>query len=387
MTKYSIITDVTQTIPVRNVPIFIYFLVGSMIGITFGLIVAQYRQIATEVMQPHHPQSSATFEHLIDTGRSAANVQAMAKDNAHTFENDTVAQKLYGSIRILCWILTTPSNHLSRAVHIKRTWGKRCNKLVFISTAGDAQLDAVALNVSHDTVATQWGKTKLALKHIYDNYRDDADWFLKTDDSTYVIVENLRYMLHAYATSDPIYFGYKMRGPDELKQGYFDGGPGYVLSQNALHRFAMAQQQRARDDTCNWYSNAGAEDVELGKCMEAVGVVAGDTRDELKRGRFFLGQPEDHLMATAHAGSLDRTKSAWYRLMSGLNCCSDHAISFHHIRGGAMYVFEYFLYHLRSYGLTAFPQALPRKVDFNEVTAQLSNERPDAVSAPTMTTN
>jgi hypothetical protein len=45
------------------------------------------------------------------------------------------AERLAKEVRILCWVMTSPSNLETKAVHVKATWGKRCNILLFISSA------------------------------------------------------------------------------------------------------------------------------------------------------------------------------------------------------------------------------------------------------------
>ena len=123
-------------------------------------------------------------------------------------------------------------------------------------------------------------------------FRNEADWFLKADDDTYTVVENLRHMLEPYNTSKPWYFGCRFK--PYVKQGYMSGGAGYVLSKEALRRFV---KQGVTDKTgviCK-QAGGGAEDVELGKCMENLGVKIADSRDALGRGRFFPFVPEQHL--------------------------------------------------------------------------------------------
>ncbi|KAG8238294.1 hypothetical protein J437_LFUL018253 [Ladona fulva] len=67
---------------------------------------------------------------------------------------------------------------------------------------------------------------------------------------------------------------------------------GYVLSHEAVRLFV---EKGVNDSKICRKDHGGAEDVEMGKCMEKLGVKIGDSRDSLGRGRFFPLVPEQHL--------------------------------------------------------------------------------------------
>ena len=103
-----------------------------------------------------------------------------------------------------------------------------------MSSETDDDLPTVQLNMSEGR-DNLWGKTKNAFKYVYQNYFEDYDWFVKADDDTYMIIENLRYLLKDFNPSHPLYFGRKFK--PYVEQGYMSGGAGYVLSKEALRRF------------------------------------------------------------------------------------------------------------------------------------------------------
>ena len=99
--------------------------------------------------------------------------------------------------------MTGPKNHEKKARHVKRTWGRRCNILLFMSSKEgikcftissksiqllfvfftDKSLPAIALPIGEGR-ENLWGKTREAYRYVWENYKDQADWFMKADDDT-----------------------------------------------------------------------------------------------------------------------------------------------------------------------------------------------------------
>lgn len=354
------------------------FLLALLSGIVVGFVTA-YVILSPDMLlvalgDPHSSQEMESVSGpVIDPGIHHRD------EEFHQMENTTVADLMYKKVRILCWVMTGPKNHEKRARHVKATWGKRCNKLIFMSSekgteTGNACVELSiflylqmslclllrSLLVKAEIISGGKPKRRLSMcigitctKLIgFSRLTMTRKLRLKPHllliySFRYVILENLRYMLLPYHAQDSIYFGCKFK--PYVKQGYMSGGAGYVLSREAVRRFvehALTNTSRCKE------ANSGAEDVEIGKCLEAVQVRAGDSRDSLGRGRFFPFVPEHHLIP----GHVNKNFWYWqyiyYEAKEGMDCCSDNAVSFHYVTPNQMYVLEYLIYHLRPYGIT-----------------------------------
>ncbi|XP_046542335.1 glycoprotein-N-acetylgalactosamine 3-beta-galactosyltransferase 1-B-like, partial [Haliotis rubra] len=205
-------------------------------------------------------------------------------------DNDDISKALHRKARVLCWIMTSPKNLYVKARVVRDTWARRCNKVLFMSSVTDPKFPTIGLNVSEGRKHLT-AKTMQAFRYIYENHFDDADWFMKADDDTYVILENLRYFLTSQNKSEPVFFGHHFKVI--VKQGYYSGGGGYVLSKEALRRYG----EKGHDPTlCR--PDGGAEDAAFGRCMENLGGEDSQHNRRLGRSRFHCFRPEMHLAGT-----------------------------------------------------------------------------------------
>ena len=300
-------------------------------GLTLGVIL---------MFTLEHSNHMNYLHRYIRAGHTTNTVVYRNTDKNRHSRSDTT-QEESNRTRILCWIMTNPANMPGRAKSVKDTWGKRCDILLFMSSKADANFPAIGLDVQEGEEKL-WHKTRASLEYVYEHHFYDAEWFVKADDDTYMIIENLRYELSKLNPSEPHYIGRYIKARKGHK-GYNSGGAGYVFSRETLRRFKKA----LGDPSCPQHHPK--EDVAVGICLKAQGVRPVSTRDSSDKETFIPIPLELHLTA-GNVGP----ESLWLKrnnfprpYKDGPESCSDYPISFHNIKPAMMHHMEYMVYRVK----------------------------------------
>lgn len=239
-------------------------------------------------------------------------------------------------VSILCLVLTTEGTS-AKLKAVNETWGKRCDKTLFFADKQETMPDVVYLDSVRKGRRHLTEKVIKAFEYVQINYAN-YDWYLKADDDTYVILDNLRVLLSYFNARDPVYLGQNFKY--FTKQGFHSGGAGYVISKEAFNRLLFG----VKDGQCK--NDGNNEDVDIAVCLDSQGVVAYDTTDRFHRETFHAGAMEEHIVGPKSQLLLQYPST---KAQFGRDCCSTLTISFHYVQPPLMYIVDMLLYHVTVY--------------------------------------
>ncbi|CAG0899523.1 unnamed protein product [Darwinula stevensoni] len=173
---------------------------------------------------------------------------------------------------------------------------KRNDTDTYFARGPDEELPSIGVTAKGESREILWQKSREAWQYIHDHHRDGFDWYIRTDDDAYVVMENLRYFLASKKKEDLIAYGYKFK--QEGSGAYFAGGPGYVMTRPAMIRM-VTQALPMKNNSC-FPPGGQFEDWKMGQCLASVGVTLGDDRDAEGRFRFFPLNVGAHIMFGAN---------------------------------------------------------------------------------------
>ncbi|XP_075246978.1 glycoprotein-N-acetylgalactosamine 3-beta-galactosyltransferase 1-like [Convolutriloba macropyga] len=103
--------------------------------------------------------------------------------------------EIQSSVKVLCFVETCDKYLYTRAIVINNTWASRCDKTLFISEVENKSFPAISPPGIGTGYHALWSKTMYTFRYLYLHYVNEYHWFMKADDDTYVVVENLKLFL------------------------------------------------------------------------------------------------------------------------------------------------------------------------------------------------
>lgn len=216
-----------------------------LLGAVFGILINRF--ILRSSVKVSHKPLKDEIENL--------RFESLTLTDEDHYESK-LADELYDKVKVLCWVMICPKYHKTRGIHIKNTWGRKCNKLLFMSSEHDSEIGSIALPNMKEKKNHLWSKTKKSFELINKEYLKEYDWILKADDDTYMVMENVRELLSQYNPETSLYFGHRMISNRSI-DGFMQGGA-YILSRKAVQKFVKTNKNCRKKD--GW-----AEDLYMGE--------------------------------------------------------------------------------------------------------------------------
>ncbi|XP_059488126.1 glycoprotein-N-acetylgalactosamine 3-beta-galactosyltransferase 1-like [Neocloeon triangulifer] len=354
------------------------FTLGIVVGVAIGLITTLFQInpfISDELLLSQNTDEDDSYELQKSLQMISENQIQPSSNLPGTLlkrAEEVLARMISAEVKILCLVMTNSTR--KAAHHVKLTWGRHCNKLIFISDGNDESLPSADVGKEWHREGS-WAKTNGALKYVWRKYREEFDWIIKTNDKNYVFVENLQEMLLPYTPDEPIFFGFRMN--PILPQGYMSENAGLVMSKEVVMRL-VNNAFDGKDKKCpQWNDNKHPDDIKMGICLAAVNAVAGDSRDWEGRNRFFPMDVATHAFVQPTKYKWFWTYTFWPAFI-GMEGCADTPVSFHYIKPAVMYAIEYLAFTVRPFVVNHLemntPAPTPASANLNQTTPAVAGK-------------
>ncbi|KAH8380319.1 hypothetical protein KR009_009932 [Drosophila setifemur] len=237
-------------------------------------------------------------------------------------------------------------NNPKAAKYVKRTWGKHCNILLFVSGDIDDELEPYVPVVNGTDT---WDLVHRGLMHAFLFYGHQIDWFLRVEDSSFVALENLRFMIDRkkYLPSQPIYFGYELENI-YTHEPFVYCKSGYVISHEALRRYT--EESKNPLNTQCMHLEGYTEGLELNRCLSHVNVTSVDSRDEYGH-ETFAPVAMDYQFLDGYEHIFWLKNLTYHKVEEKIVPLSKRAIAFRVEHPFEMYDYHYFTYRMKIFGM------------------------------------
>tara|TARA_B100000085_G_C18563585_1_gene520599 strand:+ start:6498 stop:7172 length:675 start_codon:yes stop_codon:yes gene_type:complete len=167
-------------------------------------------------------------------------------------------------MKILTAILTCSSTQ-DRANTCLNTWIREIrlpHDYVFYGDESQSQSMNKTWNCSPDEGESRRGLPEKTYKMLVKSLKHEWDFLFKCDDDTYVVFDSLIEFLKNYDPSQDLYIGSELG-----RQGYAQGGAGYILTRTAVKKCINSLKYLYGDKSIFSGNKLGAEDYSVGLAL------------------------------------------------------------------------------------------------------------------------
>ncbi|XP_059473259.1 glycoprotein-N-acetylgalactosamine 3-beta-galactosyltransferase 1-like isoform X2 [Neocloeon triangulifer] len=321
----------------RGPKLFLTFLIGFCLGIvvpSLSFVSLQTGNVIPLVKKSEQQDALAKLKNWLQLNSSFA-VDLLKETR------EVEARRTAEKTRIFCLVMDD-FYHPDRVNASRDTWGRHCNKLVFFNKL------KVKFGKTNMTEKA-WSKTLHAFRYINKYHLYSFEWFLKVDDKTFVLVENLRRSLATQDHQSIESYGFHFNS-----FGSMQNGTGFVLSREAVRLVSEAtsngstkckgQDEIVKDDDAEIYSCLQRMKMDpLNIEGEVLSFNMANARlPEVKGATWWM----DHYKYWPYHKNNDSLVPTKIRSA----CCQQNIFAFQEVDPNKMYLLEYLIYDVQVFG-------------------------------------